>query len=129
MEQQYLIDSNAVIDYLGSKFTDSGMSFMNNIINASPNVSVITRIEVLGFNGPKEYQNLLVNFINDINVLDLSDTIVEICIALRRKYKTKLPDAIIAATAIANNFTLISRNISDFEKIQELRVLDVYSLA
>jgi hypothetical protein len=30
----YLIDNNAVIDYLGGLMPQSGMSFMNNIINA-----------------------------------------------------------------------------------------------
>ena len=58
MEQQYLIDSNAVIDYLGSKFTDSGMNFMNNIINASPNVSVITK-DLMGPKNIKIYWLIL----------------------------------------------------------------------
>lgn len=51
MEQpNYLIDTNAVIDYLGRKLPDYGMSFMNTVIDAVPNVSIITKIEVLGFN-------------------------------------------------------------------------------
>lgn len=54
MEQtQYLIDTNAVIDYLGNKLLISGMDFMNTIIDAVPNVSVVTKIEVLGFNAPE----------------------------------------------------------------------------
>ncbi|MEK6615315.1 MAG: hypothetical protein AABZ32_04270 [Bacteroidota bacterium] len=45
MEQpQYLIDSNAVIDYLGKKLPASGMDFMNVVVDAVPNVSVITKI-------------------------------------------------------------------------------------
>lgn len=55
MEQsQYLIDSNAVIDYPGQKFPANGMDFMNQVIDAGPNVSVITKIEVLGFNTSNE---------------------------------------------------------------------------
>ena len=38
MEQpQCLIDTNAVIDYLGKKIPAFGMAFMNNIIDAVPN--------------------------------------------------------------------------------------------
>jgi hypothetical protein len=53
-KQQYLIDTNAVIDYLGNKLPDSGMEFMNKVIDGTPNVSIITKIEVLGFNSPEE---------------------------------------------------------------------------
>lgn len=51
-ETYYLIDSNAVIDYLGGRFPEPGMSFMNDVIDAVANVSVITKMEVLGFNTP-----------------------------------------------------------------------------
>jgi hypothetical protein len=45
MEQpQYLIDTNTVIDYLGNKLPASGMDFMNTVIDAVPNVSVVTKI-------------------------------------------------------------------------------------
>ncbi len=51
MEQpQYLIDTNAIIDYLGKNLPPHGMDFMSDIIDNVPNVSVITKIEVLGFN-------------------------------------------------------------------------------
>lgn len=39
MEQQnYLIDTNAVIDYLGNKISDKGMQFMDAVIDAVPNI-------------------------------------------------------------------------------------------
>jgi hypothetical protein len=47
--QQYLIDTNAVIDYLGEKFPATGMAFMSSVVDFVPIVSVITKIEVLGF--------------------------------------------------------------------------------
>ncbi len=129
MEQpKYLIDSNAAIDYLGKKLPDTGMSFMNSIIDAIPKISVITKIEVLGFNTPDEHYQILVNFMSDAHVLGLSDEIVDASIDLRKKYKTKLPDTIIAATALIHNLILISRNISDFKSIEGLQVIDPYNL-
>jgi len=63
MEQPiYLIDTNAVIDYLSNKFPASGMEFMNDVIDAQPNISVITKIELLGFNAPEEHYNTLCNY-------------------------------------------------------------------
>jgi hypothetical protein len=43
-QQQYLIDTNTVIDYLGKILPAKGMVFMNSVIDAGPNVSVITKI-------------------------------------------------------------------------------------
>ena len=40
----------------------------------------------------------------------------------------KLPDAIIAATAIINDFTLITHNIKDFQKVTGLQVIDSYTI-
>lgn len=129
MEQsQYLIDSNAVIDYLGRKLPFSSMSFMNNIIDAVPNISIITKIEVLGFNAPEEHYQTLSNFINDSIVFDLVSAIIDKSIAIRREHKTKLPDTIIAATAVVNNLILITRNISDFKNIDDLRVINPHDL-
>ncbi|TFF34975.1 type II toxin-antitoxin system VapC family toxin [Mucilaginibacter psychrotolerans] len=127
MEQsQYLIDTNAVIDYLGQKIPASGMAFMNNVINAVPRLSVVTKIEVLGFNAPPEHYLLLTNFMNDAAIMSLSEDIVNESISIRKKHKTKLPDAIIAATAIVTKSILISRNISDFRNIEGLTVIDAH---
>jgi len=129
MEQpQYLIDTNAVIDYLGKKLPSTGMDFMSRIIDAVPNVSVITKIEVLGFNAPDQHYQLLTNFMDDATVLDLTSTIVDVSIDIRKQHKTKLPDAIIAATALVYDLVLISRNTSDFKNIQGLQVVDPHSL-
>lgn len=120
----YLIDSNAVIDYLGNKLSASGMEFMSTIIDDIPNISVITKIEVLGYNAAKEHYRILEAFINDSEVIRLYPEIVEQCIEIRKQYRIKLPDAIIAATALHEQMTLITRNISDFEMIDELEIID-----
>ena len=125
---QYLINTNAVIDYLGNKLPATGIDFMNGIIDAIPNVSVVTKIEVLGFNAPEEYYKLLFNFMNDATVLDLTSNIVDLTISIRKEHKTKLPDAIIAATALVYDLILISRNVSDFKAIEGLKVIDPHRL-
>jgi len=130
MEQpQYLIDTNAVIDYLGKKLPDTGINFMNGIIDNVPNVSIVSKIEVLGFNTTDDHYQLLANFMNDSNVLELSDIVVDACIDVRKKYKIKLPDAIIAATTLVHGLILISRNTSDFISIEGLKTIDPHNLA
>jgi predicted nucleic acid-binding protein len=129
MEQsQYLIDTNAIIDYLGQKLPSAGMEFMNPIIDNVPNVSVISKIEVLGYQTTDQHAQILSSFMNDATVLDLTAPVVDVCIELRKKYKTKLPDAIIAATAMVYELVLITRNIPDFKNIQGLKVIDPHSV-
>ncbi|HEX8459801.1 MAG TPA: type II toxin-antitoxin system VapC family toxin [Segetibacter sp.] len=108
MGQQYLIDTNSVIDYLGNKIPASGMLFMNTIVDAIPNISIVTKIEVLGFIAPNEHHKILQAFINDAVVLNLDDEVADKTINLRKESKIKLPDAIIAATALVKDLTLIT---------------------
>lgn len=124
---KYLIDSNAVIDYLGKKLPARGMDFMHGIIDDIPNISVITKMEVLGFNASdKEDMALLNDFVNDSVVIDLNDGIVEETILIRKTNKTKLPDAIIAATAKNHGLILLTRNIFDFKSIPGLEIVNPY---
>ncbi|HRI61733.1 MAG TPA: type II toxin-antitoxin system VapC family toxin [Saprospiraceae bacterium] len=128
MGTQYLIDSNAVIDYLSGKLPPTGMTFMDGVVNAVPKVSVITKIEVLGYNAPPAAYQLLTDFMNDSDILELADLIVNQTIELRKQYKIKLPDAIIAATALVHGFEVVSRNTGDFNNITGLTVIDPHTL-
>lgn len=124
MGQQYLIDSNAVIDYLSGKLPVLGMNFMHQIINDIPNLSVITKIEILGYRTKPDDQLILSSFVNDSTVIALQDNIVDYTIELRKEYKIKIPDAIIAATALCLGYTLISRNQKDFKNIPNLKLIN-----
>lgn len=72
---------------------------MNEIIDENPIISVISKIELLSINTSVEHYKLLTDFVNDISTIDFTNSIVNECIKIRRFHKTKLPDAIIAATA------------------------------
>jgi hypothetical protein len=124
---QYLIDTNIVIDYLGERLPASGMAFMNRVFDNLPLVSVITKIEILGFKAPGEYEQLLNNFMQDVTVLNLTDDIVAASINIQKNYKTKLPDAIIAATALVHGLTLLTHNSADFKNILDLALIDPYN--
>jgi len=117
----FLIDSNVVIDYLSGQITEAGMLFMNDIINDTPVISIMTKIEVLGFNNPFEIELLFNEFIEDSLIIDLNDSIVKTTIEIRKRIKIKTPDAIIAATAIALDYPLITRNTNDFKKNRQAK--------
>ena len=128
-QQQYLIDTNAVVDYIGNKLPAEGMEFMNKLIDNIPFVSVVTKIEVLEFTTISKHYTLLKEFMSDANIFSLSNHILDGCIELRKNYKIKLPDAIIAATAKVQNLTLITRNTKDFKRIVEIETLDPWYIS
>ena len=125
-QEQYLIDSNVIIDYLNGKLPIDGMIFMGSVVDKIPIISVISQIEVLGFKAPPEDALLLNDFMDVAQIIGLPDNIIKQTIELRKEYKIKTPDAIVAATAQLLNLTLISRNIKDFDKIKDLRLINPY---
>ena len=129
MGTKYLIDSNAVIDYLRGSLPDSGMAFMNRVVNVIPKASIITKIEVLGFNTSPEAYKMLTDFFDDTLVLPLSDEIAQKTIELRKAHRIKLPDAVIASTALVYDLQLITRNTQDFKNITDLEVVDPTEIA
>jgi len=123
MGQKYLLDTNVVLDFMGRKLPENSKVLLSKIIDDQINISAINKMELLGF---KYVEQNLIAFVDFSEVYHIDDEIIDKTIELRKKYKIKLPDAIIAATAIVNNFILISHNIKDFQKIEELQFIDSY---
>ncbi len=119
-----MIDTNAIIDYMAEKLPEDGLNFMDEIIDKGPIISVITQIELLGQSKVKT--DKFIPFIQASRILGLSENVVSRTIAIRKSRSIKIPDAIIAATAIENDLVLITHNVSDFYKLQNLSVLDLY---
>lgn len=127
MGTQYLMDTNAVIEFLGDALPASGSNWLQDTIDQNlHHLSVINQIELLSFNGSPTETQTLEEFIEVTNVLPLSDVVVQKTIELRRNYKIKLPDAIIAATALTYNLTLVTRNTADFQKVPGLACVDAH---
>ena len=100
------------------------MVFMDKVIDATPNLSIITQIELLCWKADHATELLVQNFIYDSTVLDISADVVNRCVKLRKVKKIKTPDAIIAATALAYNYTLITNNEKDFNNIKGLKIIN-----
>ena len=125
---QYLIDNNAISNYFSGLFTKKGMDFMAEVLDQTPTISVITEIEALSWINPdKSKEQIVKAFVEDASVLALTPAVVAQCVSIRRSRKIKTPDAIMAATAIVHNITLITSD-SDFKNIDNLKLIDPHSL-
>jgi predicted nucleic acid-binding protein len=126
MGQSYLMNTNVIIDHLGGKLPAKGISFLNKL---SPVISIITKIELLGwYNAPPKQLKAIAQFIDIATVLPVSESIVNETISIKQSKKIKLPDAVIASTALLHNLILITRNIADFTGVKGLETINVHSL-
>lgn len=125
----YLLDTNVVIHFLDASLPIKSINSLNQILDDAPIVSVVTKMELLGFNFTSmDEQIIMETFINNSSILDINNDIVAKTISIRKTKKMKLPDAIIAATALVHGLILITNNLKDFNHISELRCMDTKDL-
>ena len=129
MESKYLIDSNVIIDYMANRFSPSSNVFIENIFETEFVIPSVVKIEVLGFSDVQKKLEALEEFVDHALIIPLEKNIIDQTIKLKREYKKlKLPDAIIAATAIVCNSILITRNISDFKNVLDLKFINPHEI-
>lgn len=126
----YLWDTNTVIYYLRQEFPTLAEHYIDKLLKTSlPAISAITEIELLCWKSDEEKDiSVLHEFIADVQVIELEKPIKLKAAEIRRKHNIKLPDAIIAATALEKDLTLITRNSRDFKDIAGLKTLNPWEI-
>ncbi len=123
MAERYLIDTSAAVKYLNNSLPASAIDFLDVKLNKESNISFITKIELLVWNhNNSDNLQTLQKFIHNSVVLPIDDTLAEKTIEIRRNTKIKLPDALIAASALVYGFTLIADNDKDFNKVMAMGI-------
>ncbi len=112
----FVADTNALIYLL------NGNPCMTPYLDKSLVYSVISEMELLSYPGITESEeNSIKSLLADCEEIALSTGIKEKTIELRKKYRTKLPDAIVAASAIVKGLPLITAD-KGFNQIEELNL-------
>lgn len=127
MGKKYLIDTNIIIYHFKGEIPQNNCQKLITIFKESFNISVISKIEFLGWkNFTKQEFRQARDFISNANTIQLSDSIADKTIQIRQTKIIKLPDAVIAATCLINDFHLVTRNTSDFSNIDELQFFNPF---
>ena len=114
----YLIDTNIAIYLLAGDKKIAEVLNENHIY-----LSFVTELELVAFRDLDEKEIGIINdFISNCTVIDINRRIKDYTIDLRRKYKLKLPDCIILATA---QFLMIPLFTADtgFRKVRDVSLV------
>ncbi|MEH6309023.1 type II toxin-antitoxin system VapC family toxin [Olivibacter sp. CPCC 100613] len=124
MGKKFLLDTNAIIDFCSSLLPAKGQKLIAKIVDDEPIISVINKIELSSLN---DIPPPILAFLDLADIIPLDNDIVNQTILLRKKYKLKLPDAVIAASALINDYTIVTHNVKDFNNIKGLKILDPHN--
>lgn len=128
MEPRYILDTNTIIYFCNGSLPERANAFLQVEVDKGIYISVISEIETLGYPLSTEYESMInEDFIDGSIIIELTRDVVEKTIEIKKARRIKLADAIIAATALVHDMTLISRNDSDFKRIPDLKYLNPFT--
>ena len=106
---KYLLDTNFILGILKSDVQVLAELSSRRIFAGECSYSAITRMELLGFHHiTQEEESLIKQKFEHFDYMPLTRGIDDAVISLRQSRKIKLPDAIIAATALCSGVELLT---------------------
>jgi len=112
------VDTNICIYFLGGDIVLSELLQDQNLY-----LSIITEMELYAYHSNNDASlKILTSFLNSVTIINIDDKVKIKAIELRKKTKIKLPDCIIAASALAYNIPLITAD-KGFKKIEDIDLI------
>lgn len=106
---KYLLDTNIIIGMYHKNSEVKAILRNKRVVIQQCAYSAVTRMELLGFPDITNFEKQSINaLLNRMLRLSISQEIEEATITFKQRYRVKLPDAIIAATAITHNLELLT---------------------
>jgi predicted nucleic acid-binding protein len=122
-----VFDSNILIYHLNDALPPSVLNQVEVWITEGAVISVMSRIEVLGYPQTADQLQQAMRLLAYFEEIPLHEPGVQRTITLRQQYRIRLPDALIAATALDLDFPLVTRNTQDFRTINGLIILNPFA--
>jgi len=119
---KYLIDSNIIIYHLNQE--PIATQFLRDRYKDIA-ISQITFIEVLSFEFSEMVEKDIRVLLATFTILDVTHAIANQAITNRKIKKIKIPDNLIASTAMINNLVLVTRNTKDFKAL-DIEILNPF---
>jgi toxin FitB len=122
----YTLDTNAIIYFLNrdANVTSLIQAAFDN--NAPLYVSTITVTELLAFPSlSSEEATGIESLLQTVFLIPVDIQVARAAGAIRKEYRIKLADSVIAATALSTHTTLLTRNAKDFKRVAGLSLQQI----
>lgn len=117
----YTLDANAIIYYLSGETATVALITEAQDRGEILYTPTIVRLELLSKPDiTQEEHAAITQFLTACRHVHLDSAIADIAADIRRLYKLKTPDSVIAATALFTGSALVTRNARDFKRIPSL---------
>jgi len=117
-----VLDSNVVIYLSKGLLTIEDLLSFVECDSLEIWISLVTYMEVLSYEFQSfEEENFVKNLLHEFFILDIDKDVADKTIEIRKKYKIKLPDAIICASAVTIDAHLITAD-TQLKKVKEANV-------
>lgn len=127
MIQGCIFDSNILIYHINGRLDQTAERVVFDLFEGQAFISVITRIEVMAWKGHSDESKAMTGeLLKTLGEIGLDEAVVQSTINIRGNYSVKLPDAIIAASALTLGLPLVTRNLEDFGKIEGLHLINPF---
>jgi len=127
LSKGHVFDSNILIYHINGQLDSAAEQALYGYFEHPAYISVITAMEVLSWPGHSgESIAMTTAFLEIFDEIAIDADIKDIAIKIRRNYRLKLPDAVIAATALHLDLPLITRNMKDFKDIPDLKLFSPF---
>lgn len=124
---ELLFDTNIFIYHFNGQLNAPGTDLLSQGLQGFGAYSIISKIELLGFEQSETAEMQARQLLSRLIELPLTTEVAESTVILRQRYRIKIPDAIIAATALEHSLALVTRNQSDFAKIDGLNLTNPFT--
>ena len=120
-----VLDTNILIAYLNGEEQVVGTLQQWRLEQRALVISAVTFVELLALPTLTQAEiNVIKRFLRTLLCIPLDERLAEEAARLVRTFRLRVPDAVIAATALACDMPLVSRDRA-FRRVEELRLVEV----
>ena len=121
---RYLLDTNILIEAAGN--TALAVAALEQaVLSDWVGYSAITRLELFGYPDlTSDEEVVLLLLVGELEEVVVASSVIDRAIKIRKSIRIKVPDSIIAATALELDAVLMTRNESDFKAVDGLTIIN-----
>jgi len=113
----YLLDTNAILYFLTGRAPELPLDAHADVL-----ISFITKIELLSYPLSEQEREIIHQLLRNYEIIYIDDGLIDSTICVRKEHRLKLPDSIIAATAIKKRSVLVTSDKTVLKKAFKMSI-------